>query len=226
MFFYYGRKGQVGKRYPAPTRRTVIEPFAGSAAYAHRHIDSLDAVILIERDADVCGMWRQVLDPALGVDDLCPPLALGEYTTNRFHIWAAASGGGPYTKLKATAFMTVNVERLRRRMTRDLARWRDTEVTVIEGDYTEAPDVEATWFVDPPYQGHPGSLYRHGSADIDFATLGLWCKERTGQVIVCEGEGADWLPFEALGDVVAHAGKRSSEVVWYGGDPVDHGRLM
>jgi hypothetical protein len=97
---------------------------------------------------------------------------------------------------------------------------------LIEGDYTQAPDVDATWYIDPPYRGRAGALYRHGSRDIDYAALGAWCKERAGQVIVCEGEGADWLPFERLADVVGVSGKRSGEVVWYGGDPVVHGRLV
>jgi hypothetical protein len=230
VFFYYGRKGQIARKYPAPARRTVIEPFAGSAAYAHRHIDTLDAVVLVERDLQVCGMWRQILDPTLGVDDLCPPLELGEYTTNRFHVTAAVSGGGQTQaiggRLKATPIAVNNVRRLRARMAKDLVRWRRPKVTLIEGDYTEAPDVPGTWFVDPPYQGRAGALYRHGSADIDYAALGAWCKERAGQVIVCEGEGAAWLPFEALTDVVAYGGKRSAEVVWYSGDPADHGRLI
>jgi hypothetical protein len=230
VFFFYGRKWQAGSSYPAPTRRTVIEPFAGSAAYAHRHIDVLDAVVLVERDEQVCGMWRQVLDPTLTVDDLCPPLTLGEFTTNRFHVTAAVSGGGQTQaiggRLKATPIAVVNVQRLRQRMPRDLARWRATDVTLIEGDYSEAPDVDATWFIDPPYVGRAGALYRHGSRDIDYAALGTWCKDRQGQVIVCEGEGADWLPFEPLTEVVAYGGKRSAEVVWYGGDPDVHGRLL
>jgi hypothetical protein len=179
VFFYYGRKGQLGKRYPAPTRRTVIEPFAGSAAYAHRHIDAIDAVILVERDEQVCGMWRQILNPDLDVDDLCPPLGLGEFTTNRFHVTAAVSGGGQTQaiggRLKATPIAVVNVERLRRR--------------------------------------------------IDYPVLGAWCKDRQGQVIVCEGADADWLPFEPLADVTAYGGKRSAEVVWYSGGDAAHGRL-
>ena len=34
MFYYYGRKKQIAKCYPKPNFNTIIEPFAGSAAYS------------------------------------------------------------------------------------------------------------------------------------------------------------------------------------------------
>ena len=34
MFYYYGRKKQIAKYYPKPNFNTIIEPFAGSAAYS------------------------------------------------------------------------------------------------------------------------------------------------------------------------------------------------
>ena len=43
-------------------------------------------------------------------------------------------------------------------------------------------------------------------------------RARLGQVIVCENEGADWLPFSPLADVKAtRPNSRSIEVVWTGG---------
>ena len=33
---------------------------------------------------------------------------------------------------------------------------------------------------------------------MDFTSLGEWCLERQGQLIVCENEGADWLQFQPL----------------------------
>jgi hypothetical protein len=61
------------------------------------------------------------------------------------------------------------------------------------------PDIEATWFVDPPYNNRAGSYYIENS--IDYVALGTWCHERRGQAIVCENEGADWLPFRSFKDV-------------------------
>lgn len=80
--------------------------------------------------------------------------------------------------------------------------------------YEECPVGPATWFVDPPYQ-HAGKHYTHGSQGIDFEALGEWCKSRDGQVIVCENDGAAWLPFRHLADVkTTRAGKRSKEAIW------------
>jgi 16S rRNA G966 N2-methylase RsmD len=92
---------------------------------------------------------------------------------------------------------------------------------LIEGDYSQCVlDGPATWFIDPPYQ-LAGKHYRHGSSDIDFAALAAWCRTREGQVIVCENEGADWLPFEPLDAVkTTRAGRRSREVVWLFESPV------
>ena len=67
---------------------------------------------------------------------------------------------------------------------------------IVEGDYSLAPDVEATWFIDPPYNNAAGRQYIHGPSGIDFQALSAWCRRRRGQVLVCENEGADWLPFQ------------------------------
>jgi len=89
---------------------------------------------------------------------------------------------------------------------------------VIEGDWWEAPDVRATWFIDPPYQG-AGRYYRHST--VDYSALGAWCRTRSGLSIVCEQQGADWLPFRpayAGRSTARKAGKgaASHEVVWLG----------
>ena len=85
----------------------------------------------------------------------------------------------------------------------------------IEGDYTDAPYVEATWFVDPPYNNAVGRHYKHGPDGIDYAALGEWCQNRPGQVLVCENEGAKWLPFRPFVTLKAGVnGKGSHEVLW------------
>lgn len=85
---------------------------------------------------------------------------------------------------------------------------------VIEGDYTAAPDVCATWFVDPPYSGEAGRKYDK----IDYTSLGTWCKSRRGQVMVCENVGATWLPFQPYLTIKstegAHGKKQSEEALW------------
>jgi len=90
-----------------------------------------------------------------------------------------------------------------------IRHWR-----VIEGDYTAAPNVEATWFIDPPYEGRAGSLYVHKSDAIDYPTLGEWCRSRRGQAIVCEADGAQWLPFRSFGVTSGTCGRQSREAIW------------
>lgn len=79
--------------------------------------------------------------------------------------------------------------------------------------HTEAPDIVADWFIDPPYNSEAGRLYTF--SDIDYPALGEWCKTRRGQVIVCENDGADWLPFASIGEH-SNMGKTSKrdEAIW------------
>ena len=105
--------------------------------------------------------------------------------------------------------------------------------TVIDGDWTEAPDDRrpTTWFVDPLYQVD-GKKYRCSAKDIDFELLGRVCVDlgqtQYQQVIVCENEGATWLPFRPFREIKAASGKqkklsydytdevghKSVEVIW------------
>jgi hypothetical protein len=78
------------------------------------------------------------------------------------------------------------------------------------GDYKNLPDVESTWFIDPPYQ-FGGEHYAVN--DIDYSELADWCKIRKGQVIVCENTKTDWLPFTALTEITGQRTK-TIEAVW------------
>lgn len=46
-----------------------------------------------------------------------------------------------------------------------------------------------------------------------------WCQSRRGQTLVCENDGATWLPFQPFHDALATPGSRrpgkvSKEVIW------------
>ena len=86
-----------------------------------------------------------------------------------------------------------------------IKNWKITNL-----DYRELPDIEATFFIDAPYQ-YGGSLYKENN--INFQELGEWCKSRKGQVIVCENTKADWLPFKPL---VEMRGQKhtTTEAIW------------
>ena len=87
--------------------------------------------------------------------------------------------------------------------------------TIICGDYSTAPDVQATWFIDPPYQGESGLGYRYSSKCLDYYQLAQWALRRKGEIIFCEGRDADYLPFQPLVDLKGVAGKVSQEVIFY-----------
>jgi 16S rRNA G966 N2-methylase RsmD len=82
--------------------------------------------------------------------------------------------------------------------------------------YSSLRNRKATWFCDPPYAAKHGRCYRFNQ--IDFQHLGAWCRERRGQVIVCESPGADWLPFKEAGIVRSANGHNlkgwSREMLW------------
>ena len=86
---------------------------------------------------------------------------------------------------------------------------------IICGDYTEAPDIEATWFIDPPYRKESGKGYRYGNDRLDYKNLAEWALKRKGEIICCEGEYGDYLPFQPLKDSKGVAGKISKEVIFY-----------
>ena len=226
FFGYYGGKWRDAlKHYPAPEHDTVIEPFAGSAGYALRHAGR--EVILCEIDPIVCAVWQYLVhvkpkeilaipdvDPGGCVDDLhaCQEAKwLVGFWLNR----ATASPRKRPSKwmrdhIRPGSFWGDRVRQTIARQVEGIRHWK-----IFNRTYTECPRPRsATWFVDPPYEG-AGKHYRFGSEQIDYGTLALWCKSRPGQVIVCENEGATWLPFRELADVkTTRAKRRSKEVIW------------
>lgn len=201
FFSYFGGKWRLAPRYPKPVHDTIIEPFAGSAGYATRYHSR--KVILVERDPHIAALWRWLIGAsardvmALPED---PEQAKGEgRTLIEFNLSRSLARHGQRRRQfqrgfhEHTSVTWCRAVRARIAMQVDKIRhWR-----VIEGTYADAPDVEADWFIDPPYEDL-GRYYTHGAEGIDFAHLAGWCRARRGQVIVCESLGARWLPFRAF----------------------------
>ncbi len=57
--------------------------------------------------------------------------------------------------------------------------------------------------------------YHYTSALIDYKELAVWAKSRKGEVIFCEGEYGDYLPFKPLTTLKGVAGKTSKEMLYY-----------
>ena len=228
MFPYFGGKRRLAPTYPGPLYDTVIEPFAGSAGYGMYWLERrprLD-LIIVEQNPTIAALWRRLLEPNAAKrvaalpdvikGDKCddPLIALANASFSSIN---ACHNSGEFTVSEWTAELWPRV----RQQVADRCRIAAGRVTVIEGDYTDAPTLTACWFVDPPYQ-HQGHLYKHGNDGIDYAELNSWCQTRPGQVIVTEAEPADWLPFEPHRRTINVLKQDKTELVWY--DP-DHAPL-
>jgi len=215
MFYYYGRKKQIAKHYPAPNYDCIIEPFAGSAAYSFHGDNWRKQIILIEKDKRVAAIWEWLIHEATA--DLIknmPDLKPGEKSSEFLHIiHAATKMAFKYKTIKVTPVLARNWEISKRVMAENIGRIKHWEI--ICGDYTVAPNIEATWFIDPPYMLEPGMGYEYSSAKIDYACLAEWCMERRGDVICCEGEHGEYLPFVTLLELKGVAGKSSKEKIFY-----------
>jgi hypothetical protein len=215
MFYYYGRKKQIIKHYPAPSFDTIVEPFAGAASYSLHDDNWKKQVILIEKDQQVAGVWQWLINEASPKDIAkLPDLQVGEKSSLFLHIiHAATKMAFDYKTIKVTPVLARNWEISKRHMVKNLFKIKHWKI--IHEDYTSAPDVEATWFIDPPYQNDSGAGYRYGNAELDYRKLADWVLSRRGEVICCEGQGADYLPFQPLLTLMGVAGKQSQEMIFY-----------
>lgn len=214
FFSYFGGKWRMTPRYPAPRYPTIIEPFAGSAGYSVRHHHK--AVVLVEKEPSIAGLWRWLIG-ASARDVLALPEDLEEATGAgrtlvEFNISHSLARSGQKQRIFREGFHEHDsvtwCRAIRARAAAQVDKIRHWQI--IEGDYTLAPDVEATWFVDPPYEDL-GRYYTHGAEGLNFAALAAWCRTRRGQVIVCENLGARWLPFRPF---PYHRSDDRPEVIW------------
>jgi len=216
MFYYFGAKHRVAPKYQPPRHDLIVEPFAGSAAYSCYWLErsTKATALLIEKDARVVELWTRILSTPPEVIAEWPTPVVGERTTD---LMVALHGGAAALKFgTSNHVVTTRMKRFYPPMRRRIARWVSLfgeRITVVEGEYQEAPDVEATWFIDPPYQ-HQGHQYGYGSDGIDYQSLARWSQSRQGQVIVCEAYPADWLPFRPFYSHRSTANTYNTELVW------------
>lgn len=195
MFSYYGTKARVAGKYPRPVFDAIVEPFAGAAgyscAYPDRNVALYDAnpkivavwqYLIAATPADICGL--PTVHPGDSLNDMTA-LSDAERWLIGFcinpasttpKVTASARSAWPRYQAKLAAF----VPKIKH-WTAEKASWHDV------------PNRIATWHIDPPYQF--AGKYYYGFSTMDFTALGAWCRTRSGQVMVCENVGADWLPF-------------------------------
>lgn len=226
--FYGGKWRDAVKHYPAPRHRTVVEPFAGSAGYSVRYASA--NVVLGELDPVIYGVWHFLVRASAAdiraIPDLEPDQTVADLGVSQEARWLVGfwmNRGASRPRNRPSAWMRSEIrpgsfwgERVRETIAGQvhlIRHWRVYNCSYESiGSHVRG---SATWFVDPPYQMQ-GRHYHHGADAIDFPALGKWCRSRKGQVIVCENEGADWLPFEPLADVkTTRRESRSVEVAWF-----------
>jgi len=224
FFCFYGGKWRVANHYPAPQYRTLVEPFAGGAGYALRHANK--NVLLYDSDPIIYGVWSYLIASS-AQEIMRLPIEIKHINDTaicqeaKWLIGFWLNKGTSHPCLQPSKWMRSGIrpnsywgENIRNRIATQIHCIKHWKIT--NASYEQAPDIEATWFVDPPYAGDCGKKYRHKITD--HRQLGEWCRRRQGQTIVCEQEGAEWLPFSPFRTTKAlegaHGKAKSSEVIW------------
>lgn len=223
-FNYFGRKGRnLIRLYPPPSCDYIIEPFAGSARYSLKY--GLEQVFNKTRKVWINDKWKVIYDVWIWIQNatvqdirnlpnviqegksLYDYKTLSEAEINLLGFCLAINPAAPIKK--TTSFSKTNdcVSLLKNNLIKICGRLKHWKITNL--DYKDMPNEEATWFVDPPYQ-HYSKYYK--LKDIDYSHLRDWCLSRKGELIVCEGTGADWLDFKVLNRNVFRTRRFSGKV--------------
>lgn len=229
FFRYYGSKWRAvhAGLYPQPTHHQICEPFAGAAGYSLHYPEH--SVDLYERDPVIARIWQWLIHawpeevraiPLVdAVDDLPSWVSTGARYLVGFSMNAATSS--PRKTLSAGARRLREQGRKFYGWTHELRERVAAQVPHIKHWRIHIDDMPnasicgtRTWFVDPPYVG-AGKHYKFGPEQVRYAALAEWCKTRHGQVIVCEAEGANWLPFRSIGAIKSGPRTRTTrEACW------------
>lgn len=228
MFSYMGSKFRLSKHYGKPEYPIVIEPFAGSAAYSLYW--DVQKAILFDVSPEIVCLWKYLISAAKEEILSLPTefedtstLDIPEGAKHLIGFWCGKGRTTPAKKRSAWGReykdhgkCHVWSESCKKRIASQVDKIRSWEI--YQSDFSTSPNIEATWLIDPPYQGK-GYCYKHNK--IDFKALAEFCLSRKGQVYVCENTGANWLPFEHFLTVKATNGKgrngMSRESLWTNG---------
>jgi len=216
MFSYYGSKSKIVDYYPPPKHNKIIEPFCGSARYALKYWQK--DVLIMDKSENLIKVWKWLQQCSkqdiLGLPKLTTGLDIRKIELSEiertFLSYLVASGRPSNIVTKFMDYDNGN-QKVYKRIADSLELIRHWEIKL--GSYTELENVEATWFIDPPYM-YGGEHYKESNKSIDFIKLAEWCKTRNGQTIVCENMKADWLPFKPLTKIQGACQTNTIEAIW------------
>jgi hypothetical protein len=214
MFSYYGSKSKIVDLYPPPKYGKIIEPFAGSARYSLKYWDR--DILLVDKYPVIIDVWTFLRNCSpkdiLSLPKLQRGLDIRELNISdeeRLFLGFLVNQGSSSPKNIVSEFaahQTGVIKKISKQVNL-IKHWKFNLLS-----YDEIENEDATWFVDPPYQ-FGGEHYKMSNKTIDFNALGVWCKSRLGQVIVCENTKADWMCFKPMKDLYG-AYSLTTEAIW------------
>ena len=217
MFSYYGSKSKIVGCYPYPKHDKIIEPFAGSARYSLKHFEK--DILLVDKYEVIVKIWHYLQAaseqdimklPRLKRGDNLEQFNLSEEEKLFVGMWAGAASTQPRNKVSPQGARNYETTpHLYRNVARQLFKIKHWVIKL--DDYRNIKNVEATWFIDPPYE-FGGRAYKEN--DIDYKSLAKWSRSRNGQIIVCENSKASWLPFKQMAVIQGSANSFTTEAIW------------
>jgi hypothetical protein len=233
FFHRFGSKWRIAPRYSAPRNDTIIEPFAGSAAFSMLYPER--QVLLFDLDPIICAIWHylihvseaEIMALPIDIDHVDELRGVPQEVRWLVGFWMNKGTTVPgkmssawrrkYGPFQHGVYWSPEVRQRIAMQLRHIRHWQITQAS-----YEQIPNMRATWFIDAPYDNKEGEHYKFGRLSIDYRALGEWCRSRSGQVVVCEHLGAQWLPFRELGTFKGQR-KESREAIWTNdGDHLHH----
>lgn len=222
FFSYYGSKWRIAPKYPQPRFDTLIEPFCGSACYSLCYPGK--NVELYDTYEPIVGVWDFLINCS-EQDILNIPSDfqnIDELNISKEAKYLVGFNLNPASQMPKKTFSPWRRDNcqfwgdkkkdLIIRQKPFIKHWKCELIS-----YDKLSNTEATYFIDPPYQGKSGGLYiKH---DIDYNQLENWVKNLNGQFICCEMEGAKWGDFEnftvAQVNPSSKGRKNLQELIWH-----------
>ena len=192
-----------------------MESFAGSGRFALRYYEK--DCWLNDSYKTITDIWDWIINATEEQIKSIPELKKGESVDN-FNVDPAlkllmgfiVNSGVQYPRKTCSKWAEEKGEFIRHkeRLLNYCGKLKHWKVTNL--DYRELPNIECTYFVDPPYIG---AKEKYKKNSINYEELAEWCKSRKGQVICCENGAANWLPFRPLKEMYGQRHK-TTEVIW------------